>query len=90
MSKNSRKFIKAILKKEAEELDEVFISMGKSQLPIITPETPTILVECECCGKPVKVPRYVPEYKPPNLTNMICPFCGKPLRLNTPLPGMVQ
>ena len=85
-----REFIRAMLKNEIEKIDKAFMNMGRSQLPIITPETPIISVECECCGKLVKVPRCVPEYKPPDLANTICPFCGKPLRLNIPLPGMVQ
>ena len=84
------KFIMAVLKKEALKLDMEFMDMGKPQLPTITPETPIILVECECCGRTVKVPRSVPEYKAPDLAMTICPFCGRPLRLNIPLPGMVQ
>ena len=60
------KFIMAVLKEEALKLDMEFMDMGKPQLPVITPETPIILVECECCGRPVKVPRSVPEYKAPD------------------------
>ena len=84
------KFIMAVLKEEALKLDMEFMDMGKPRLPTITPETLIILVECECCGRLVKVPRYVPGYETPNLAKTICPFCGKPLRLNIPLPGMVQ
>jgi len=84
------KFITAALKGEALKLDMEFMDMGKPQIPTITPETPIILAECECCGRPVKVPRSVPEYKAPDLANTICPFCGKPLRLNIPLPGRMQ
>jgi len=61
-----------------------------SKLLIITPECPIIKWNCECCGRLVRVPCYVPEYKTPDLTKTICPFCDKPLRLNIPLPGMVQ
>ena len=84
------KFIMAGLKEEALKLDMEFMDMGKPQIPTITPEMPIILVECVCCGRPVKVPRCMPGYKPPDLSMTICPFCGKPLRLNIPLPGMVQ
>ena len=85
-----REFIRAMLKNEAEKIDRAFMNMDGPQLPIITPETPVIRVECECCGRSVRVPRSVPEYRVPDLANTICPFCDKPLRLNIPLPGMVQ
>jgi len=83
-------FIMAALKEEALKLDMEFMDMGKPQLPTITPEMPIILVECECCGKLVRVPRSVPEYKAPDLKKTICPFCSKPIQLNILLPGMVQ
>lgn len=85
-----REFIRAMLKNEAEKIDRAFMNMDGPQLPIITPETPVIRVECECCGRPVKVPRYQPGYEPPDLAKTICPFCGKPLQLNIPMSGMVQ
>jgi len=63
-------------------------SEGVKKVP--TPEFPIIECNCECCGRLVKVPRCVLGYAPPNLAKTLCPFCSKPLRLNIPLPGMVQ
>ena len=77
-----REFIRAVLKNEAEKIDETFMNMGK--------EVFKIEVECECCGKRVKVSSLLIEDIARDLMKIFCPFCDKPLRLNIPLPEMIQ
>jgi len=78
----SNKLITAVLKKEALKLDMKFISALS---------TAHILEwNCECCGRPVKVPVNIPGYETPDLEKTICPFCSRPLQLNIPMPKMVQ
>ena len=77
-----REFIRAILKNEAEKIDKEFMDMGK--------EAFEIELECECCGKRVKVSSLLIGDIAQDLMGIFCPFCDRPLRLNIPLPGMVQ
>lgn len=81
-------FITQSLKEEALKLDMEFMSAFNENI-VLVPETHKVKRNCECCGKEVNVP-YVPGCKVVDLTTVICPFCGKPLRLNIPLPRMVQ
>jgi len=81
-------FITQLFKKEALKLDMEFMSaLDENLVPV--PETHKVRRNCECCGRSVNVP-CVSGCKIVDLTTIICPFCGKPLRLNIPLPARVQ
>ena len=81
-------FITQSFKEEALMLDLEFMrAFNENLIPV--PKTHEVKSDCECCGRAVNVP-CVLGCKVVDLTTVICPFCGKPLRLNISLPEMVQ